>query len=102
MDDKLFNDIQQFLKNPDEKEAFLSEDDINTIILSLAKARGESGFTEEECYKLIQWCELQIVGESLVQMLLNGLVLIDDPTGEFKEPLVRLTSYGQEMKEKLI
>lgn len=103
MEDKLFDDISTFLKNPEAEEEgkLLSAEEIQTIILSLAAVRGDKGFSEEEVVKLIRWCELQLTGEAIVELLLEGYIYLDDPTGEFEEPLISLTPFGLAQKEKL-
>ena len=104
MEDKLFDDITSFLKNPDvgpDEGKLLSSEEVQTIILSLATKRGEEGFTEDEAVNLIRWCEIQLAGEALVQLLLGGYIYLDDPTGKFEEPLVHLTPYGLSQKDKL-
>lgn len=101
MDDNLFKSIESFLANPDEdkgeKGVFDSPDDITTLIYAFATARGDKGFTEEETVKLIRWAELQIVGYELLQLVLQGLALIDDPTGEFQDPTFELTDLGKSL-----
>jgi len=114
VEDKLFDDIRLHLidsgketKAPSMGEDFegklLTAEQLSAIIIALANARGDKGFTEEELIKLVHWCELQIIGESIVSMMLKGYVYIDDPTGEFTGDTVitTLTPLGREALKKL-
>lgn len=105
MEDSLFTDISDFLKDPDvdvdDEYKLMSPEEYQAIIISLAQARGETGFTEDETVNLVRWCEQQLMGASVVGLLLKGIVYIDDPTGEFKEPVISLTPFGLAEQEKL-
>lgn len=99
MDDKLFKSIESFINNPDndmgdEKGVFEKKEDISTLILAFATARGEKGFSEEEAVKLIRWAEQAIVSYSLLTLVLDGYALIDDPDGTFEDPTFSLAERG--------
>jgi hypothetical protein len=99
----LFKEIEDFLRNPDtEKTEILSQEDVETLIMALAIHRGEEGFTEEEASNLIRWAMKVRIGEGILGLVLKGFAWIDDPTGEFGEAfIIGLTPWGESMKEKL-
>jgi hypothetical protein len=98
MNDNIFEDIEKFLRETkNDAAAILSEEQIQFLILMLATHREDKGFTEEEAVNLIRWAERQLVGKSVLDLVLKGLVWIDDKEGKFKDDdvLVGLTSLGE-------
>lgn len=78
MSDDLFKDINNFLRNPaPEKDKLLSDSEYESVIMALARGRGDKGFTEEEAVALIEWVRLQVVTAQLVKMLLEGDLDVD-------------------------
>lgn len=51
----------------------LNDDDCEKLIMALAKARGESGFTEEEVDILIEWANRTRMHYALLDMTLKGM-----------------------------
>ncbi len=101
MADKLFDDIEAFLRtNGDDHEGtgVFEPEEYEAIIMAFATSRGQEGFTEDEMMKVIRWCEHQVIGFNIVQLLLKGLVLInlkdDDP-----EPVFSLSEEGKAGKD---
>jgi hypothetical protein len=96
---KLFQDIEQYLKENKDIEIvndklgqILTEDEVEKVILALAAARGEESFTEEEVFELVKWAEKVRIEESLLSLLLDGLVNIDLRDGE---PVFMLNDEGK-------
>lgn len=85
MEDSLFDDIQAYLTAPKE-EGVLTPEQYQQVLVALATARGEKGFTEDEAVAVIRWAERQVVGHTLLELVLKGVALIDDPTGTFEDP----------------
>lgn len=52
------------------------------IILSLASSRGDAGFTAEEATELAEWADGVCLEYELLDMVLNGDILIDLKDGE--------------------
>lgn len=93
----LFEDIDNFLKgNKDQSSmsVFLDDTEIEQIITSFAQARGEEGFTEEELVSIIKWCENQRMGETILSLVVRGLVLID--LNADNEPVFSISEKGKE------
>lgn len=75
MTDKLFESIQEFLKNPDNPEEMsklLTEDELNTIIESYITNHEE--FTEDEITYAVRWAEDAVIRYSLLGLVLKGFL----------------------------
>lgn len=102
MNDDLFAEIQEHLNKGRDEFTLISEEELDFTIMGLATARGDEGFIEEEAFRLVRWIEQTRVNNALVDLFFKGLVLLDDPTGEFKDEIkVKLTPDGIELKEQL-
>jgi len=97
--DELFASINGFLAGNKEEERILSEDEVETLILSLASARGIEGFEEEEAFKLVKWAENIRIGEALLDLTLKGLTTADWDK-EVDEPRFKATDLGREITQK--
>lgn len=98
MNDNLFQDIEEFLRNPENSPRLITEEQIQLLILSLAEHRLEEGFTEDEAVALVRWAERQVLGHTLLELLLKGYIWVDDPTGKFGDDDITmgLTAVGQD------
>lgn len=97
MIDNLFEDIDQFLKtNKEDGPKLLTEDDVNTIILSLATSRGEEGFSEEEVWWCVDWVQNARLQGILAELVLQGLTAINWQGGEDGEPTFKQTELGKQ------
>lgn len=88
---ELFNDIDQHLLDNDDSK-LVTGNEVETLILSLASARGEEGFTEEECVAIVRWAEAARLDSIMLDFVLNGTVQInwvDD------QPMFSLTEAGK-------
>ena len=56
---------------------FLDEDEMNSLILSLAASRGDAGFTEEEAAEVVAWGERVRLEADLLELVLGGHVRVD-------------------------
>lgn len=105
--DEVFAELQQILDGQptsgpeEEKPRMLTDMDIQTIILALAEARGDEGFTEDEVVAAVRWAEMATISWSFLKLLLRGLVTIDDPTGTFKDPEFSLSEVGRRYVENM-
>jgi len=56
----------------------LNDDEQRKLIMSLANARGvHNSFTEQEAFRLIELCETDILGATMVRMAIAGELLVD-------------------------
>ena len=97
--DDLFKSINDYLENPpiDDKASVLEEDEVEILILSLAKGRGEEGFTEEEALAVVNWAALTRINEALLNLVLRGFAQIG---WQDNEPTFQITDQGtQSVKE---
>ncbi len=82
--DDLMRRLSKDLKIPKELavEQLVSEKEIETLIVSLAKARKDSEFTEEEAHQIVKWAidaRLQI---TLLSLVLKGAALVTIKDGD--------------------
>jgi hypothetical protein len=69
--------------------------------MSLAEHRLDEGFTEDEAIALVRWAERQVLGHTLLQLLLKGYIWVDDPSGNFGDDDITLglTSVGEDYRK---
>ena len=93
----LFNDIEEFLKNPYEnEEKLLSTAEVERLIISLAEARGDEGFDETEVYEIVRWAESVRIGTAMLKLVLEGLCDVNWIDGEVA---VKATELGRQVVE---
>ena len=90
----LFNDIEEFLKNPSDEEKLLTTAEVEHLILSLANARGDEGFDEQEALEVIRWAEGVRVDTAMLDLVLKGLCDVNWIDGEIA---VRATALGKKV-----
>ena len=99
-DDNLFGDIENFLLSQTGKQEgslLFTEDEYEAIILRFLVSRGEAGASEDEVMTVIRWCEQQRVGNTIVDLLLKGILDVDLKDNE---PVVQLSEAGKLTWEK--
>lgn len=73
--------IIQFMKYfdsiPSDNSPFLSDGEIMRIVMNFAQTRGEDGITEEEAHEICAWANEVRVGQTMLDMVLEGKVGID-------------------------
>jgi hypothetical protein len=77
----------------------LTDEQAQTLILSLADARGDKGFTEEEANSVCEWAVGVMTETALLEAILMGdmnIDIVDD------EPVFGLTPSGHKKAEELI
>jgi len=97
--DDLFKQIEGFINYPQESGKILEDSEAESLIISLAKSRGEGGFMEDEAVSLIKWAEGVRIASTLLNLALSELVSVnwDDAA---KEPLFSITDEGiRQIKE---
>lgn len=94
----LFNSLQEIAGDDSPRESVLSSDEIEALIINLAKSRGEKGFTEEECFAWIKWAEAQRIGSSLVDLTIRGFVEVD---WIGNEPVFSASKEGKKIIEEM-
>lgn len=102
MTDDLFKDISEYLKNPDDREGLLTEEEVQIAIVGFLEARGEEGAEENEIYNFIKWLEMVRINNTLLGLFLKGIVYLDDPKGAFdtgSDIIISLTEEGKRLKE---
>lgn len=97
---QLFADIDSYLKDPDRLVAndgsnytLMTSEELDAIIMALARGRGDDGFTEEEAIAVIRWAELIRVGEAMLQNVLEGFCDID---WQNDDVLLKISEEGKE------
>lgn len=63
-------------------KSILTEEEIQTLILSLGMARKGSEFSEDEILVVVRWAEETSIGYALLQNVLHGTVMVDVKDGE--------------------
>lgn len=92
--ENLFQEINEFLTSPEQKQqGILTDDEMQTLLLSLGLSRDMEGFTEDEGYELIRWAENARIANTLLEMALDGSCLVNWKEGE---PTFKLSEAGQE------
>lgn len=91
----LFDDINQHLLDNDDSKLVTGKE-VETLILSLANARGEEGFTEEECVAMVRWAERARLDAILLGFILDGTCDINLQNGEIA---VKITEAGKYLNE---
>lgn len=79
---------------------FLSDEETEKLILSLASARGNKGFTEADAQKIVDWANEMRIGEAALANVLDGLLTVD--VREDGEIMFGQTEAGLKVAEKLI
>lgn len=78
----IFQEIHDFINStPNEESKLLADEEIQTVITSLALSRGDDGFDEDEAVKVVRWAEMAVINQDLLGLILRGLVdinIIDD------------------------
>lgn len=78
-------------------KSILTEEEIQTLILSLGSSRKESEFTEDEILLVIRWAEEVVIGYGILQNVLHGTVKVDVVNGEC---MFDVTEKGKEEVER--
>ena len=60
----------------------LTEEETESIIMSLALSRGDKGFDEGDAKVVVAWAKSAIMFYKIFEMVKNGLVAIDVKNGE--------------------
>jgi hypothetical protein len=73
-----------------EEKAFISIDEAEALVMSLAEARGDAGFTESEAMRLIEWAGQIRFWYGALGIVLKGRAVFDldvhgDPVIKYKE-----------------
>ncbi|MDP2779750.1 hypothetical protein [Devosia sp.] len=83
-----------------ESQQVLSPAHVEVLVLALARARGEAGFTEAEGLIVVNWAKGVISEYGTLLSVLNGYTLVDvTPEGLLA---FRLSSEGQAALDKLL
>jgi hypothetical protein len=99
MTEDFYSNFDRILKmGPSEPEGILEEWEVEAIIISFFRERGEKGGTEEEVVNIIKWCEGQRIGASLVDLVCKGFVYIGWSEEE-NSPVFGITEEGKTMYE---
>lgn len=96
----LFDSLRRSLNtaNDDDQDGVFTSEEIQALIISLAKSRGERGFTEEECFEWIKWAQSQRIGSSIVDLVIKGYV---DVHWEGSEPTFTTSELGKMIANEL-
>lgn len=86
------NDRIKESSSDEEEEKFLTKEEIEALILSLARSRGYDGFDEEEAYRVIKWAEEQRIGAALVDLVCRGFA---DVNLVNNEPVFSISAMGK-------
>ncbi len=73
-----------YIKIVEQENKFLSDSDIERILLSFISSRQRQNreVTEEECQRILRWFTLAIVNYETFQMLLKGVLEIESFEGD--------------------
>ncbi len=76
--DELMRRLSKDLKNPKDfsGEDLVSEKEIKTLIVSLAKSRTGSEFTEEEAHQIVKWAIEARLQITMLNLVLKGAAII--------------------------
>lgn len=77
----------------------LSQQECDTLILSLAAARGDAGFTQEDAEAVVNWARQVRFDAGLLEAILAGDMLVNVVDGKVA---VRLTPNGEERARRLV
>ena len=97
LDPNLFNDIEKFLETGDEpwpSAAPISAEELETIVRSANAATG-GPITEDEAIGLLRWAENIRVGQSLLDLVLAGLVDVLPGVDDIYNPSFKISEYGK-------
>jgi hypothetical protein len=98
VDPNLFNDIETFLSNgtvPWPNEAPVSQEEWVKLIESAVEAT-DRPLTEEEALGLLRWAENIRVGNSCLEMVLNGLINVIPNEEDVHNPSFKISEEGKE------
>lgn len=76
----------------------LTDDQTQGLILSLADARQEKGFEEEEAMQIVKWATETVINKSLFDNIMNGDIYVDIKDGEI---VFGLTQQGKQYAESI-
>lgn len=60
-----------------QQELIIKDHEVERLLLSLAKTRGEFGFDEEEGVRIVRWAERARIGSTMLDMVLDGTCDVD-------------------------
>lgn len=61
---------------------FLTEDEVDRILLCLAVEAGDTGFTEEDAEKILDWAHSVRIGSAMLKLALDGKIGLSFKDGE--------------------
>ena len=91
-----------FKTNQDGK-SFLSEKEVNTVILNFgdSRSRSDSSFSEEEVFKVVEWANWVRMQQSMLDMVMENKIDIDiNEEGEVLFSIKKDTPEWPEWPEK--
>lgn len=65
-----------------DSENFITETEMETLIMSLAKSRENSEFTEEEAHTVIKWAIDTRIQSTMLDLALKGIISVNIIKGE--------------------
>lgn len=81
-------------------ENVFTDEQVMTLIMSLAQARGDKGFTEDEAQELVDWAVEVRINYELLGLILDGFIAVNWDS-EHGEPAFKLTEKGIKERERL-
>lgn len=98
MNDNLFEDIEAFIngKSGDKKPQLFTDEEYQHFIISMARSRGDKGFHEEEVEELFRWLDLMRISNTLIDLVLKDVALID---WNGDEPTFSISPLGRKVME---
>lgn len=100
MDEQQKDILRELVEKGKTKYPLLSQEEVETILLNFAVARGADGFTDEEAEEIIKWALFARADSTILSGILNGNIEINiDPNDGL---LFRVSEKGRKKVDKMI
>lgn len=101
MDKNTFDVLKEMDNNREPGNGMLTDDEIQTLVLSLAEARGDDGFTEDEALVVLNWANRTRIEQAALECVLKGMttVNVDPKSGEI---MFKITQRGISAVDKMV